>query len=205
MSSRSRPEQSRAQAPTAGQAPAHRATPPYPSLRSPSRRPECSPELPPIDTVGQIADRCGEIGRIIPLLDYPEVVEDQQRGAARTVGQDQGGVRLMPGQRYRAGGAHAEPGPIRDRPAALRPSQALVKIARPNDLPAPALVAMPAEPRDVVGDRTQDVGPVSPDVAAAIAVEIDCVAEEGRRHELALAHRAGPGSAHRIGTHVALV
>src|SRR5580700_5285351 len=204
MSTRRRPEESRALSPAAGRTPARRATPSHPFPRPPALMGLPRP-LPPIAAVRYVADGSGKIRRIIPLLDYPEVIKDQQRGAARPVRQNERRFRLLPGQRHRPGGAHTEPGPLRDWPAALRPGQAFVEIARQDDLAAPALVAAPAEPRDVVGDRAQDIRPVVPDVAVTIAVEIDGVAEEGRRHELALAHRAGPGTEHRIGSHVALV
>src|SRR5438045_3056999 len=152
--------------------------------------------LTSIDAIGYIANRGGKVGRIIPLLNYPKIVVDEQRRAARTVGQHQRSVRLATGQRCRTGATHAEPHPLRDRAPGVLPGHSLVEIARQDDLAPPALLAAPSEPRNIVGDRTEHIGAVGPDVATAVAVEIDGIAQEGRRHELALTHGAGPGADH---------
>ena len=59
--------------------------------------------------------------------------------------------------------------------------------------------------RQKIGDRAEHVGAVVPDVAAAVAVVIDRIAQKGRRHELALAHRPGPRAGHVADADIALV
>ena len=54
----------------------------------------------------------------------------------------------------------------------------------------------PAVFGEIIGGRADRVGRALPDVAAAVALEIDGVFEEARGHELGLAHRAGPRAAH---------
>src|SRR5207237_4574931 len=104
--------------------------------------------LTSIDAIGYVANRGGKVGRIIPLLDYPKIVVDEQRRAAGAIGQHQRSIRLATGQRGRTGAAQAEPHPLRDRASGVLPGQSLVEIARQDDLAPPALLAAPPQPRD---------------------------------------------------------
>ena len=85
------------------------------------------------------------------------------------------------------------------------PVELSIEPGRQHDLPSPALAAAPAQARDEIGDRGQRVGPVVPDVLAAVAVVIDRISEKGRGHELALPHRACPGPGHIVGPDMSLI
>src|SRR4051795_1137099 len=78
-----------------------------PALMGLSPRP-----LTSINAIRYVANCGGKISGIIPLFDHPKVVVDQERGAARTVGQHQRGIRLAAGQRRRAGGGPARTAPL---------------------------------------------------------------------------------------------
>src|SRR5207253_1970283 len=101
-----------------------------------------------------------------------EIIEDEQRAPAQPVRQQDRAVRLAPAQRRGADRAHAEPAPLRARPTIVETGEPGVEIARHRDLASPALVATPAEARQIVADRAQRIGAIVPDVAPAVAVEI---------------------------------
>ena len=63
----------------------------------------------------------------------------------------------------------------------------------------------PAPVLQEIRDRREHVRHASPDVLAAVAVEIDRKRDEVRRHELRLAHRAGPRADHLVARDVALL
>src|SRR5699024_5277599 len=56
------------------------------------------------------------------------------------------------------------------------------------------LAGMPAVFAEVVGDAGDDIGRFVPQIAAAVAIEIDGVGAVTRRHELRPAHGAGVGA-----------
>src|ERR1700677_4001976 len=63
---------------------------------------------------------------------------------------------------------------------------------------APGLARTPAGARQEIGDRTQYIGFAVPDIAAAVAVEIDREAQVTGRHELRLSHCASIGPGHSL-------
>ena len=80
-----------------------------------------------------------------------------------------------------------------------------VEVARQHDFVAPGLAATPARSHQVVGGRGEDIAGRGPDVAPAVAVVINRVSAETRRHELVLTHRSGPGSDHALGLDMAFL
>ena len=68
--------------------------------------------------------------------------------------------------------------------------------------PQPNSFCQPS-PTQIVGDRRKAVGDGAPDVAAAVAVEIDRILQKARRQELRLSERPRPGTRHPIGSDVA--
>ena len=85
------------------------------------------------------------------------------------------------------------------QPEALPPRKALAMVAeietlRQGDLEAPGQPRLPPLLPQEVGRRGERVRNRGPDVAPAVAVAVDRVFEEARRHELGLAHRSGPGA-----------
>ena len=107
------------------------------------------------------------------------------------------------GKRLAAGALDAEPLPFADRHPARAVGQQKVEIRRHHDLVAPGLAGDPAVLLQVVGGRGDDVGHRVDDVAAAVAVEVDGVALERRRHELRRPEGAGPGADQPVGADVA--
>src|ERR1041384_593080 len=73
-----------------------------------------------------------------------------------------------------------------ERTRAFEPGAPTVEIARHRALAAPTLGPTPAQPRQVIGDRAQDIAAVVPDVAPSVAAEIDGIAEKGQGRGLAL-------------------
>ena len=69
-------------------------------------------------------------------------------------------------------------------------------LARHLHLVGPAHAALPAELDEMIGDGAEHIRHRGPDVALAVAVEVDRVFVEARGQKLRLAHRAGPGRAH---------
>ena len=147
------------------------------------------------EAVGQQADAQG-VGRRVVIGADREVVRQGQEGrSGRTRRQDQhgrlGGVGGAPGQAV--GAAHAlglPPGrklswPLGDR---------IVEALRQDHFLGPAHAALPAAPVQQVGGRGQGIGVRAPDVALAVAVEVDGRGAVAGRDELGLAHGAGPGA-----------
>ena len=64
---------------------------------------------------------------------------------------------------------------------------------------APGFAVAPAAAGQIVGDGSKHVWLAVPDVAAAIAIEVDGVGQVRAGHELRLAHRAGPALVARPG------
>src|SRR5262249_37669818 len=79
----------------------------------------------------------------------------------------------------------------------------VVKANWKFDLVAPRLTLNPTVSLQVVGGGGNDVGDGVDHVTPAIAVEIDGVSLERRRHELGRTKRAGPGAAQLLGAQVA--
>ena len=101
---------------------------------------------------------------------------------------------LPVGQRRRAN--HAANGPAAGVSRAEIDDDPLRRGRRDAHRATPRLVPPPAVVLQVVGDRGEGVGVRGPDVAAAVAVEVDRVTEVARRHELRLAHCPRPGATH---------
>src|SRR5262249_26270271 len=78
-------------------------------------------------------------------------------------------------------------------------------LRRHTDLASPRLTGLPAVAFQIVSDRSEHVTLCRPDIAAAVAVEIFGELQITRRHELRLAHRAGPRALHLIHVDVAAV
>src|SRR4051812_10937706 len=163
-----------------------------------------APGLAAADTVGDITDRRGEIIRVVPLLDGTEIVVDEQRGAAGTVRKDQRSRRLAAGKAPRRR-ADPQPGPFGYRSTGVEPGQSWVEIAGHDNHLSPAFITAPPEARNEVPDRSEHVRRGVPDVAPSVPAEIHSVGEIRRRHELALAHCAGPRPDHLRGRNIALV
>ena len=104
----------------------------------------------------------------------------------------------MPSDRQRpaVGERHSEAGPFGHRLALLGPLQRARDARRYLGLDAPAAFALPALRLQVVRHRGETVGHRAPDIALAVAVEVDGIFAEERGHELRLAHRTGPRGAH---------
>ena len=84
---------------------------------------------------------------------------------------------------------------------AVRPQ--IVEPLRDHDLVAPGLAGDPAVHAQIVGGRGDDVGNGIDHVAPAVAVEIDRITLECRRHELRRTERARPRALEPIRPHVA--
>ena len=102
-----------------------------------------------------------------------------------------------------AQGPHAGTRPVGQR--ALRIATGGVQPGWQRDLLAPGLAVAPARLRQIVGDGAEHVGLAGPDVAPAVALEVDRVAQVAGRHELRLAHRACIGAGHRRGHDIAMI
>ena len=80
-----------------------------------------------------------------------------------------------------------------------------VGIARRPHLVGAALAALPAKLGEMIGDGGERIRHRGPDVALAVAVEIDRVFVEARRQKLRMPHRAGPRASHCGQRHMALL
>src|SRR4029078_11871766 len=77
--------------------------------------------LASLDPVRDHADRGGELDRFVPLHRCAEIVKNQYRASARTIGQEERRFgRLAPGQR-RPDRTHAHPHPVAELPPAFEP------------------------------------------------------------------------------------
>src|SRR6266536_2611630 len=66
-----------------------------------------------------LISRTDLVGGLATVMARAEIVEDAQRAATQTVGQQERTVRLASGERRGADGTHAEPAPFRARPAVV--------------------------------------------------------------------------------------
>ena len=122
------------------------------------------------------------------------VVHAQQRGIERDHGQ---GVAIA--------GSDPERMPFGQRPDDFQPGRIRLHMVRDLHLAAPGVPVVPAGLGEIVGDRSEHIRRGGPDVAPAVAVVVDGTSEIAGWHELALAHRAGPGAHHLRRRHVTLV
>ena len=151
-----------------------------------------------VDPVGQVADRQGEEGGVVPAHEHVEVPVHQEGGAPVSGGKDQGGVEARPP----AGGSPStRVTPRRRQTASGRGPVSLGQLvgnrsgsrtSRPQGMPG-----LPAQAAQEVRRRGQRVGQV-PEVLAPVAVEVHGVAKEDRGHELEVPHGPRPGPAHPI-------
>src|SRR5581483_9671574 len=74
-----------------------------------------------------------------------------------------------------------------------------------RDLEAPGDARLPMCVLEIVAGRAHDVGYVVPDVALAVAVEVDGIVDHVGRHELRLPHGAGPGADHLLAREMVLL
>ena len=145
------------------------------------------------EAVGEMADIEGvEVG-VVVLLQHVEILGDDE-GRAEAAGRHQQEAQplALDRQRPAVGQRHAEARPFGHRLALLGPFQRARHARRHLGLDAPAALAVPAFRLQVVGHRGEAVGHRAPDVALAVAVEIDGVFAEERGQELRLAERARP-------------
>ena len=91
---------------------------------------------------------------------------------------------------FAVGALDAELRPFVERRAAFP----VVEALRDQHLEAPGQAVLPAFLAEIVAGRADHVRHVAPDVALAVAGEVDGVVHEVLRHELGLAHGAGPGA-----------
>src|SRR5215831_2777654 len=127
--------------------------------------------------VGEISDSGRKIGGLVPLHDCAEIVVDKKGWTAHAVRHNQRSFAFAPGKGAGINATHPKTGPFPGRSLDLKAGEARVKARRQRDQPPPALAAAPAQPCDKIRDRRQDVGAVVPDIAPAISIVIDGIAE----------------------------
>ena len=133
------------------------------------------------DAVAEVADAHRVGGGVVVLLDDEEVVVDREGRAAGAGGGDDRG-RAVVGERRAVHQRHAAGAPVGDRAEVRLVGAAVVEALRQAHLDAPGLAAGPAGAGEVVGGGGERVGRVvGPDVAAAVAGEVDGVGEVGGR------------------------
>ncbi len=104
-------------------------------------------------------------------------------------------------ERLAVGAAHAELGPFRESAAALH----VVEALRHGDLEAPGQAALPMLLGEIIGGGGEHVRHIAPEVGFAVAGKIDGVIDDVGRHELGLAHGAGPGAHHLVAAEMAVL
>ena len=151
------------------------------------------------DPVAQVSDRQSIAAGIVVAQDRTEVVQHQESRPAIAGGQQDRRVGLI-GQRPCADGLDGRPDGATPPPACARSARPVrSRTRRAGRLPSPRVPRPPADVAQITGGRGEDVGQAGPQVAPAVAVAVHRMPGEGGRHELRLAHGAGPGPDQAVG------
>ena len=119
--------------------------------------------------------------------DHVEIFGDQKHRSLAARGEEQFCIAALR-HRFAIGALDA----LFGKTAEIALGQAEGIIGRQFDFKAPRQTCHPAMGGQIIGGRADDVGQVGPDVFAAIAVKINRIGFEARRHELRLAHCTRP-------------
>ena len=126
-----------------------------------------------------------------------EVAGNQEGRAGAAAGHDQLGRRAQGRQGPGIGLLHAQRLPFGDAALLALARQTHIEPGRQCHLDRRRQPALPARLGQIIRRRSQRVaGIVRPDVAPAIAGEIDRIGQIGRGNELGMAHGAGPAAGH---------
>ncbi len=134
-----------------------------------------------------------EIGFVVGLQDIE--IGRCDKGRAEPAGRHQQeavAADLVFRQRLAVHPRDAKPYPVGDFAALVRAFQRTGDIGRHMRLKSPALAALPAILFEVIGNRRQRIGHRIPNIAPAVAIEIDGKSQKAARQELRMPQRAGP-------------
>src|SRR6185437_8361494 len=150
------------------------------------------------DHVGDMTDEKRVDVGIVIELQHREIVGGEERRTLQSRRQHEEGriLKLVLRERAIFHPHDAKLDPFGDGAGFVRPLLGAVEALGQRDLIAPGLPAVPALAMQRIAGRAERVRHRVPDVAPAVAVEIDGIFLEIRRQELGVAHGPRPGAAH---------
>ena len=141
--------------------------------------------------------------RRVVFHDHAKVLQHQEARSLGAGRRQQIGLVGRVRERLAVGAPDALLIPLRQRHRLGAIRQHEIEALGDDDLVAPGRAALPAVLLQIVGGGGDQIIGIVDDVAAAVAVGIDCVALERGRHELCRPERAGPGAAQLLGLEIA--
>src|SRR5262245_5110691 len=137
--------------------------------------------------IGEVSyrDRIG-IGVIVLLQDI-EIFRNDKSRAAGTARKENNSLSGR-GERFSVSATDAEILPF----GKARTTSHVVEAVRYRNLEAPRQGGIPFPLAEIIGCRAKHVRHIAPDIGTAVTGKIDGIVDEVRRHELSLAHGAGP-------------
>src|SRR3974377_1448584 len=150
-------------------------------------RPSSLKRLAPSHAVSEVTDR-NRVGVRVVVLDQRRIVLGDDEGGTLDARREEQDSLAACRERLAVGAANADLRPFVIARVALHG----VKAVRHHDFKTPRQAGLPMILGQVIAGRGNHVRHVAPDVALAIAGEIDSIVDHVGWHKLGLAQRAGP-------------